>query len=61
MRRDTGLAKDMQDFLVGHAASSVGESYGQGYSLKLKKEDIDRLNLSFLASSGELFMSSFTI
>ena len=45
------IAKDIQDFLLGHAASSVGESYGQGYSLKSKKEAIDRLNLSFLAST----------
>ena len=51
MLRDAGIAKDMQDFLLGHAASSVGESYGQGYSLKSKKEAIDRLNLSFLAST----------
>ena len=40
--RDAGIAKDMQDFLLGHAASSVGESYEQGYSLKSKKESIDR-------------------
>ena len=51
MLRDAGIAKDMQDFLLGHTASSVGESYGQGYSLKSKKEAIDRLNLSFLAST----------
>jgi len=51
MLRDAGIAKDMQDFLLGHAANSVGESYGQGYSLQSKKEAIDRLNLSFLAST----------
>ena len=51
MLRDAGIPKDMQDFLVGHAASSVRESYRQVYSLKSKKEAIDRLNLSFLASS----------
>lgn len=44
MLRDAGIAKDMQDFLLGHAASTVGESYGQPYSLKSKKEAIDRLN-----------------
>jgi len=48
MLRDAGVPKDLQDFLLGHAASSVGESYGQGYSLKSKKEAIDRLDLSFL-------------
>jgi integrase len=48
MLRDAGVSKDLQDFLLGHAASSVGESYGQGYSLKSKKEAIDRLDLSFL-------------
>ena len=51
MLRDAGIAKDMQDFLLGHAASSLGESYEQSYSLKSKKETIDWLNLSFLASS----------
>ena len=49
--RDADIAKDMQDFLLGHAASLVGESYEQGYSLKSKKESIARLNLSLLASS----------
>jgi len=46
--RDAGVAKDMQDFLLGHAASSVGDSYGQGYSLQSKKNAIDKLDLSFL-------------
>jgi site-specific recombinase XerD len=48
MLRDAGVAKDMQDFLLGHAASSVGDSYGQGYSLQSKKNAIDKLDLSFL-------------
>ena len=48
MLRDVGIAKDMQDFLLGHAASSVGESYGQGYSLKSKKAAVDKLEQTFL-------------
>ena len=42
MLRDAGIAKDMQDFLLVHAASLVGENYEQGYSRKSKKEAIDR-------------------
>ena len=48
MLPDAGVPKDLQDFLLGHAASSVGESYGQGYSLTAKKAAIDQLDLSFL-------------
>lgn len=48
--RDAGIPKDLQDFLMGHAASSVGESYGQGYSMKVKKSAIDKLDLSFIFS-----------
>lgn len=48
MLRDAGVPKDLQDFLLGHAASSVGENYGQGYSLTAKKAAIDQLDLSFL-------------
>lgn len=50
MLRDSGIPKDLQDFLLGHAATSVGESYGQGYSLKAKKEAVEKLDLSFLYS-----------
>ena len=46
--RDAGIPKDMQDFLLGHAANSVGDSYGQGYSLASKKNAINRLDLSFI-------------
>lgn len=48
MLRDSGVPKDMQDFLLGHSPGSVGESYGRGYSLAVKKEAIDRLNFSFI-------------
>ena len=48
MLRDAGIPKDLQDFLLGHAASSVGESYGQGYSLVSKRNAIEQLDLSFL-------------
>ena len=46
--RDAGIPKDMQDFILGHAASSVGDSYGQGYSLLSKKNAVDKLDLSFI-------------
>lgn len=52
LMRDAGIQKDMQDFLLGHAASSVGDSYGQGYSLSSKKAAIDRLDLSFILEEG---------
>ena len=48
MLRDAGIPKDMHDFLLGHSASSVGESYGQGYSLRAKYEAIQKLDFSFL-------------
>lgn len=48
MLRDSDIPKDMQDFLLGHASGSVGESYGHGYSLAKKKAAIDELDLSFL-------------
>ena len=48
MLRDAGIPKDMHDFLLGHSASSVGESYGQGYSLRAKYEAIRKLDFSFL-------------
>ena len=47
MLRDAGVPKDLQNFLLGQAASTVGESYGQGYSLTAKKAAIDQLDLSF--------------
>lgn len=48
MLRDAGVARDLQEFLMGHAASSVGDTYGQGFSLKAKKEAIDMLDFSFI-------------
>lgn len=52
LMRDAGIAKDMQDFLLGHAASSVGESYGQGYSLASKMSAIRKLDLSFIKATA---------
>ena len=54
MLRDSDIPKDMQDFLLGHAAGSVGESYGRGYSLAKKKAAIDKLDLSFLLGNADL-------
>tara|TARA_B100001057_G_C22682273_1_gene884232 strand:+ start:630 stop:830 length:201 start_codon:yes stop_codon:yes gene_type:complete len=37
MLRDANIPKNMGDFLLGHSASSVGESYEQSYSWNFKK------------------------
>lgn len=48
MLRDAGVPRDIQDFLLGHAPATVGDSYGQGFSLTAKKQAIDLLDWDFL-------------
>lgn len=41
--RDAEIPRQVQDALLGHASTAVGEGYGQGFTLRKLKEWIDRL------------------
>ena len=48
MLRDAGVSKEVNDFITGHDSGDVAGSYGAGPSLRVRKEAIEKLTLSFL-------------
>lgn len=48
MLRDAGVSKEVNDFITGHASGDVAGAYGDGPSLKVRKEAMERLMLPFL-------------
>ena len=49
--RDAGISEEIGDFIVGHGGNGQGRQYGQGPSLRIKFESMERVDLSFLQGS----------
>ncbi|KMW58438.1 Integrase [Candidatus Rhodobacter oscarellae] len=48
MLRDAGVSKEINDFITGHSSGDVAGNYGNGPSLHVRKEAIERLVFPFL-------------
>ncbi len=48
MLRDAGVSKEINDFITGHGSGDVAGSYGEGPSLKVRYQAIERLDFSFI-------------
>ena len=46
--RDLGVAKETNDFITGHASGDVAGGYGNGPSLKVRKEAMERVSFAKL-------------
>ena len=43
LMRNTGISKDLHDFITGHSGGDVASYYGEGYSLERRKEALDKV------------------
>ncbi|NDW60108.1 hypothetical protein G0P98_26940 [Yangia sp. PrR004] len=46
--RDAGVSEETSDYIVGHEGSGQGRKYGQGPSLAVKLQNMEKDDLSFL-------------
>ena len=44
--RNANIAKDLHDFITGHSGGDSSSNYGEGHSLKHRKEALQRLDLT---------------
>ncbi len=52
MLRDAGVSKEINDFITGHGSGDVAGAYGEGPSLKVRKEAIERLKFEYITNAG---------
>ncbi|MGC9129149.1 MAG: hypothetical protein ACP5GA_10540, partial [Acidithiobacillus sp.] len=45
--RNSGIPRDVHHQLTGHASESVGDRYGEGYSLEVLQAEIAKIQLPF--------------
>jgi integrase len=48
LSRDSGVSKEIQDFITGHAQGDVASAYGQGPSIKTRYECIMSIKHAWL-------------
>ncbi len=42
--RDAGISKDLHDFITGHSGGDSSSYYGEGHSLEIRKEALDKVS-----------------
>lgn len=52
MLRDAGVSKEINDFITGHGSGDVAGSYGEGPSLTVRKEAVERLKFDYITEAG---------
>ena len=48
MLRDAGVPKEVNDFITGHGSGDVAGKYGEGPSLRVRKEAVEQLSFPYL-------------
>lgn len=48
LSRNAGIPKDLHDFITGHPGSDAASSYGEGHSLKVKYEALNKIAHPYL-------------
>ena len=48
LSRNAGIPKDLHDFITGHRGGDTASSYGEGHSLKVKYEALNKIAHPYL-------------